>query len=300
MTKDRYPRRSWTKSLLLGLLAVSLPLGAGAQPDEKHCFWEVKSPTGTLHLLGSIHFMKPDSYPLPAIIENTFERATTVAFETDIKALSDPSTAAKMAQAGACPPGKTLKDLVDAKVLRQLESALSDYGLPMEVVSGFRPWMAAVLLTTLNIQKQGYDPAQGIDQRFHGLALQQKKKIVALETVQSQLDLFSSLGQADESAFLMSTLTDLRKLPQIMGDMVDAWKSGRADKLDVLLNESLKEVPDIYNRFLVDRNRNWIPGIERLLKAGEPAVVIVGAGHLVGTNGVPEMLRRKGYTVTQK
>jgi len=287
----------FSRCILLLLVAAGFRAQAA---DPLHCFWEVTGPSNTVHFLGSIHFMKPDAYPLAPIIENTFERAKVVAFETDIEALNSPRTAAKMMQAGAAPAGKKLADLIDAKLYQRLERAIDGGGLPIEVFDGMRPWMVGVMLATMDIQKLGYMPEHGVDHRFHKMAKAQGKRIVALETVDSQLGVFTSLDAPTEAGLLSQSLEEMKRIPVVLEEMVLAWKTGDAEKLDKLMNEGMKGSPGLYQKLLVDRNHKWIPSIEKLLRGSDPGIVIVGAGHLVGINGVPELVRRRGYQVRQR
>ena len=82
--------------------------------------------------------------------------------------------------------------------------------------------------------------------------------------------------------------------------MLRAWEKGDAAQLEALLNESMEEAPVIFKRLVTDRNQRWAPQIEELLRGKENAMVIVGAGHLVGANGVVGLLRKKGFKVVQQ
>jgi len=88
-------------------------------------------------------------------------------------------------------------------------------------------------------------------------------------------------------------------LKQDFGDIVKAWQTGDSAGIEKLLNKSLHEAPAINKRLLTDRSRSWVPKIEELLNGGKNAIVIVGVGHLVGNEGVVELLRKKGLKVTQ-
>ena len=99
---------------------------------------------------------------------------------------------------------------------------------------------------------------------------------------------------------MKTTLKDIDIMEKDLGDLLKAWQTGDAAKLEKLLNEAKEEAPAIYKRLVTDRNRTWLPKLEELARGKENAIVIVGAGHLVGTNGVVELLKRKGYRVTQE
>lgn len=283
---------------------VGTPAPAPARPAavgaNKLSLWEVRSGAARLYLLGSVHFMKENSYPLAPPIEEAVRKAEVVAFETDLEAMNEPDGMLKMLTAGQCPEGKTLEELIDAPLYARVKQRAAAAGLPVETLSGFRPWLVAVTFATLDLQRQGYNPLHGVDQHYHGVAKEANKRIVALETVDAQLSFFTTLGPKDEAVFLAHTLDDMDRLKSMMDQMMTAWRTGDAPALDKLMNESMKGQPALYKRLLVDRNASWIPQIEKLLREGRPAVVIVGCAHLVGKDSVVEMLRKKGFTVEQQ
>lgn len=296
------PNRSCvTVAVLLQLAAVFWlsakdPVPAGG----KLSLWEVRSGTARIHLLGSVHFLKQDSYPLAKPIEDAVKNAEVVAFETDLEAMSKPEGMMKMLQGGQYPEGKTLAGTLDAPLYARVKKKATAAGLPMELIGGMRPWLVAVTLITMDLQEQGYNPTEGVDHHYHAIAKEAKKRIIGLETVEAQLSFFTDLAPADEAAFLSQTLDEMDRLRPLMDQMVTAWRTGDAAGLDKLMNDSLKGQPKLYKRLLVDRNASWIPKIEALIREGRPAVVIVGCAHLVGKDSVVEMLRRKGFTVTQQ
>jgi uncharacterized protein YbaP (TraB family) len=139
-----------------------------------------------------------------------------------------------------------------------------------------------------------------LDKHFHDKATEESKKIVPLETVDFQISLVTDFTKEEGELLMKSTLKDLATLEKDLGDMFKAWETGDADKLNKFLNEAMQEAPVIFKRLVTDRNRNWLPKIEELAKGKENAIVIVGAGHLVGPEGVVELLKKKGLKVTQE
>ena len=105
----------------------------------------------------------------------------------------------------------------------------------------------------------------------------------------------------EEGELLMkTTLQEIDTTTKDLAEMLRAWQTGDADKLEQLLNDASRKAPAIFKRLVGDRNRQWVPKIEEWLRGGNNAVVIVGAAHLVGKDGVVELLRKKGYKVTQQ
>ncbi len=98
---------------------------------------------------------------------------------------------------------------------------------------------------------------------------------------------------------LSETLKELETTKTSFTRMADAWKSGDAPEIERLVLKDLKTEPQMYDRLLVQRNRTWLPKIEALFSRPKATFVVVGAAHLVGTEGLLQMLRAKGYSLEQ-
>src|SRR5262249_27641624 len=252
-----------------------------------------------VYLLGSIHFLKKEFYPLDATIEDAFKKSQVVVFETDIAELESLNNVIKLATLGKYPEDDSLKKNVSKETYEKLQAKLKETAVPSTLIDQFRPWMAAVTLIAFEIQKLGFDPSNGVDKYFQRLATEQKKKIEGLETVDFQMSLFGDLSKEDQELFLRETLDDIDQFSKLFNDIIDSWKTGDSKKIEDLLLDSMRKYPAVYKNFVTDRNERWVPKIEELLRSGQNAFVVVGAGHLVGTNGVVELLKKKGLTVQQ-
>jgi uncharacterized protein YbaP (TraB family) len=60
-----------------------------------------------------------------------------------------------------------------------------------------------------------------------------------------------------------------------------------------------REYPDLYQSINVDRNHAWLPQVQAMLddEASDETMVVVGALHLLGDDGLVQLLRKKGYRV---
>src|SRR4051794_31084794 len=76
--------------------------------SQKHSLWKVKGKENTVYLLGSVHVLRKDSYPLPALMEAAYTNSGISVFETDIGKLDDPNEAMKLMAKAQLPEGKTL------------------------------------------------------------------------------------------------------------------------------------------------------------------------------------------------
>ncbi len=284
----------------LAVICLSLPLGAQPPAVTRHTLWKVQGKESSVYLLGSVHVLKKSDYPLAAPIEAAFSNASVVAFETDIAALEDPATAMKLMSKSQLPEGETLSKQLSPEVYKMWTRHVEESGLPAEMFDQFTPAMASLTIAMLEMQKLGLDASQGVDKHFFALAHKSGKEIVPLEPVEFQINLLTGFSKEEGELLMKATLKDMENLKKDLAELLNAWKTGDAAQLEKLLNEAMKESPAIYKRMLTDRNQNWVPKIEELARGKKNAVVIVGAAHLVGKEGVVELLRKKGLKVTQE
>lgn len=180
-----------------------------------------------------------------------------------------------------------------------VEKRAKELGMDIQALNRLQPWFVALTLSALKLQTLGFDPNYGIDQYFAEKAKKEKKEIVALETWEDQINLFVGMSQESQELLLLRTLRDLEVMEKELTRIVRSWTVGDVRTIETLLLESFKEYPQVYRRLISDRNKNWLPKIEKLLDQDENYIVVVGAGHLVGKEGIIALLKEKGYSVDQ-
>jgi uncharacterized protein YbaP (TraB family) len=89
-------------------------------------------------------------------------------------------------------------------------------------------------------------------------------------------------------------------LERNVSEIVRAWKSGDVESLEEHLLAGMRDYPEIHRKVIDERSRRWMPQIEGLLSRGENPLIVVGAGHLVGKNGLIQLLKARGYRVEQQ
>ncbi len=273
---------------------------AAVQQATRSCLWTVNTQSNKIYLLGSLHLLKPNAYPLAAAIENAYADSRAIIFETDIAALQTPGVQAKLLELGIYPAEQNLLQNLDGNTRQQLEKKMSEIGLPLEQFSRFKPWFVALTLTTLELQRMGYNPNYGIDVYFFNKASADGKEIGFLEPAAFQINLLGNMAEQDQYDFLSQTLNDLEVVNELAGDLVKSWKDGDADKLHELLSKSFRDYPHLHDRLLIQRNKNWVEQIEGALRKNINVLFVVGAGHLVGPESVVDLLKNKGYQVKQQ
>jgi uncharacterized protein len=266
---------------------------------NKSFLWKVKSDKNTVYLLGSIHLLKKENYPLNEAIEKAFTDSKILVLETDIDSAAQPDAQKLFISKAMYAEGKTLENTLSKENLELVKKTANDLGLPFEGLNRFEPWFVGVTLTMMKYVKMGNEPKYGIDMYFLNKAKQDKKQVLFLETVEYQLDRLDQMSIKDQELWLIHSIKQMDKVESQFADAVNAWAKGDDKALDASMNESMKEFPVLNERLLVERNKNWIPHIETYLKSNQNHIVVVGAAHMVGEAGVINLLRKKGYTVEQ-
>lgn len=271
-----------------------------AQDTRKSCLWSLQTKPSAIYLLGSLHVLKSDAYPLANVIEKAYAASQKIVFETDITAMKGPVIQGKILELGLYPEGQNLHQDIDGSTRRSLEKKLSELGLPSEYFARFKPWVVTLTLASLELQHLGFDPNYGIDLYFFHKAIKDGKEIGFLESAEYQLNLLAKMDKQDQNSFLSQTLRDLELVSQLAGEMVSYWKTGDAESLHALLFKSFKDYPNIHDRLLIQRNKKWVAEIENVMREKKNVLFIVGVGHLVGPEGVLDLLRKKGYKLKQR
>jgi len=281
-------------ALLLCLLA------AGAHADGgHHTFWVAKGARNTVYLLGSVHVLKPADSDLPPEALRAYASAKALVMEID---LNDVTTAAMLAADSSLeslPPGESLADALGESAYRRFAAHVRTLGLDPDIFNNFQPWFAAMTMQQVELTQQGFEAGAGVDEQFAQRAALDHKPIIGLETVDEQLGIFARLSAEQQRRFLLYMLDDADDARHSADAVVSAWRSGDVRQLEQLLGESSNQYPELFRMLTTDRNRRWMPTVTGLLQEPQDYLVIVGALHLVGRDGLVQMLQQAGYQVVQ-
>jgi uncharacterized protein YbaP (TraB family) len=297
MTLRRLPRLG---TLLASLAAALLPPAAGARGPG--VLWTVEGRHNTVYLLGSVHLLRAADGPLPQAAEAAYADAERIVMEVD---LDDPSVADPVAMLGEMqrsallPAGQSLRSVLGpdyAAISRQAGEA----GLELAPLDGFAPWFVATMLLQLELAERGFRPELGIEQRIAARAARDDKPIEGLETPGEQFAMLGGLPLSEQKRFLQMTLEDAGSHDEQLEQLLAAWRTGDTAALARLLGDAYADFPELYRPLTEDRNRAWVEELDGLLDDRDDYLVVVGALHLVGRNSVVDLLRRRGYTVTQQ
>jgi len=294
--------------LISVLVTLSVSVGAAdstpdvqaTEPDQgRHFLWRAIGSGGAeVFLLGSIHALPEDAYPLATEIEKAFASADAVFFEVDMEDTA--GLGGRMMAAGALPSDKRLGDVLEPETRGLLDAYLETSGLSFGAFEAMKPWMAALVLTSIELMKAGFSADAGLDLHLAGRARKEGKEVRAFETADYQIGLFSEMDEDSSRAFLRYSLKDMDNVVSQLESLTEAWETGDVAALSALLTEAFSDEPELFERLVTVRNRAWLPQVEELLKGDDTAMVVVGALHLVGPGGLIEMLRDRSYRVEQR
>ncbi len=262
--------------------------------------WKVTGSNGAeLYLLGSFHLLKPDDYPLSPDVDAAFAAASRLMFELSPEEMTSPQLATQMMQAAIRRDGRALKDELDPATWQQLETWSAANNMPIERLAALKPWFIGLTISLSQMARQGLDAQAGLDRHLMQRAAQAGKPAGGLESAASQISMLDGMSADEQRQLLRESLEQVAKGDEQTRRLHDAWRRGD----DVVLwrdmaGQMKRDYPGLYQRINVDRNDSWLPALQQRLQAGQGStLVVVGALHLLGSDGVVEKLRAKGYTV---
>ena len=283
---------------IVGLLFLSAPVLA---QTGRNFLWKVEGEGGAVaYLLGSLHVLTPESYPLSATINKAFADSKTLVEEVDIDETNDPMVMMAALAKAMLTNGQTLDQIVAPEVYAEVKRRAEKSGLPMMAMQRMKPWLVAITLMAPTLQAAGFKPELGVDRHFYDRATASGMNRRALETIAYQLDRFDQLSPKLQEDLLKTTMEDLDSEVAGVREMAQAWSFGNVAAMEKMTLAALQESPELYKRLLLERNTNWVPHVEACLKEKAGCFIVVGAAHLVGPDGLPTLLAKKGYRVTQQ
>jgi uncharacterized protein YbaP (TraB family) len=284
--------RRWFVLPVVGLLGS---LSAHAEAPV----WALKGAHNTVYLAGSVHLLRAKDATLPSAFDRAYADAEALVMEIDLDDLDPAAAQTWMLTNGMFTDGQTLSGVIGQQRFDRVEKEGTRLGLPVEALEQLEPWLVAMTLAQLQYMKLGFDPEQGVEKQLQRKAMQDHKEITGLETLEEQLGLLAGLSATDQAKFLDLTLEEMHEMEGETESLLGAWRTGNAQKLASMLSDEYKVAPSLYRMLIEDRNRRWMPQIEKLLKGDKDYLIVVGALHLVGNGGLLQLTKAKGFEAKQ-
>lgn len=277
------------------LLCCALAWGT-AWADGTGPVWVVHRPDGgKVYLAGSVHVLDPGRSALPAGFDDAYRDAERIVMEIDMDDLDPAVAAAFIAAHARFRNGENLRVLLGPGRYARIDAAARELGLPLGPLAQLEPWAVALTLTQLQLVKLGLDPSHGVEQQLTDRARRDGKPITGLETVEDQLRALDELSYPDQARFLQLTVDEGETIAGELDRMLRAWRTADTATLERLLLDEFEKMPTLYRPLVTDRNRRWLPQIEAFAARDDDTLVVVGALHLVGPEGLLALLRSRGY-----
>jgi uncharacterized protein YbaP (TraB family) len=253
------------------------------------CVWKVTSGTNVLYLGGSIHALKSQDYPLPAAYNRAFDassaclRGDPARYCNRVKEPQSRPISERRQSEKSCDPQAQLRNAFQTARVQKHTCALST--------------LVSRLLQAPNSRNS---ETLGVEEFLIRRARANSKPVSGLESAREHADVFLDLTDRQSEAMLLMMFLPAQRSKGSTGDeMARAWRRGDADTDTRIMMDEFRNFPSLAERFLTDRNRKWIPKIERYLQSGKTYFVVAGAAHMGGPNGIVALLRGRGYHIEQ-
>ncbi len=281
----------------LSLLLAALLSSQLARADS--AVWSLQGEHNTVYIAGSVHALPADDADLPSTIERAYADAEALVMELDMDDLDPAEAATFMLQRGTLPADQSLASVLSAAQYAAAAQAAEQLGLPPAILDRLEPWVVTLVLTQAALAQSGYDPMLGVDQQLAAKAQADGKQITGLETLSEQLSLFDDQDYQAQAKFLALSSDDIGAMKSELATLLDGWRNGKLDALEAELQREFAGAPELYRALLSQRNANWVPKILALRQGTDDYLVLVGALHLVGQDGLIALLEQRGFKLSR-
>lgn len=299
--KDAAGHSVFQDRVCTGELKSALPAKAAENPDARHFFWKASRADATIYLLGSIHLGTPAMYPLPEVVMSAFQASNALVVEADPSSSSPADVVAGLRAISQYSDGSLLQNHIEPPLWESYKAAVQSLGLGLEAVARAKPWFAAQVLEIAAMHRAGFDPRLGIDLHFIQRA-KHKLPILELESMGEQLAMLDGLPAEQQAVMLEQTVKQFSQAGEMLGALLKSWKNGDAEAMEKLIVQDAESDPNgqlMLRRIFYDRNRAMAEKLLTYAKPGQAYFVVVGAGHMVGKQGLVALLRQQGFEVQQ-
>jgi uncharacterized protein YbaP (TraB family) len=259
---------------------------------ENALLWQVSGQglSSPSYVYGTVHIICKEDFQFSGTLKEKFREAKNIYLELD---MDDPNMMMKMASLSMM-KGQSMKDLMSPADYTYLSAYVKDsLGMPMMLFNKMKP---ITLMSLLYTKALPCSASESYEQTMVAMAKQQKKDIKGLEKIEDQMAVFDKIPDSVEAKMILDMIKNMPEQKAQFAQMVAAYKKEDLKSLSNAMSES-PEWKGFEDIMLTNRNKNWIPVMETAMKEST-TLFAVGAGHLYGKEGVINLLRQAGYTVT--
>ncbi len=286
----------WLCALVLYALAGTATAGNEGHPVT---LWRIAGETNSVYLLGSIHLLREQDHPLPGVIDEAYDDADVIVMEIDMDDMDPVYTQAAFNRAGVLQDGTTLRDLMGEEAFAAASEAAAAIDIPLDMLAKSEPWLAAITVELMLLYRIGFNPALGVEMTMTQRAAADGKPIEGLETIDEQLAFLDGLPIDAQREMLLQVLSEGAAMSESIGELIEAWHHGDTATLEDALLSSAVGLDELNEVLINSRNRRWAETISTWLDDEQDYLIVVGALHLVGEQGVPALLEKRGFGIHQ-
>ncbi len=292
---------------------AELTNAVASMPFAEGLVWTATQETTTLTIVGTMHIYDPRLEEIRAKVSQAVAQSDLVLLE------ATPEEEAQLQELMVTDPGRifivdgpTLPDLLDETTWRLIADAANDRGIPGFMAAQMQPWYLSLLLAIPNCAMADMVAgARGLDHMISDDATAAGIPLQALEPYTTLFDIFQSDSIEEQVDMLRLNLFAPELQQQMFVAMLDRYFAEDVGRLWEMSRLAMSDIPELtasessamFNEMQValldQRNRNWIPVIEDAAKSHDAVVVAVGAAHLIGDQGILQLLEDTGWTVTR-
>jgi hypothetical protein len=291
-----------TSKLAALIVAIVVLLASVRSAQAEPAIWVVKGPHATVYLFGTIHALSKDApWRSSPKVDAAIKQSQTLWLE--IPNVDDAASMQPLVMQLGMDPSHPLSSKLTPEQLAKLTKDAASSGLPggEAIFESMKPWLAGLMLSLAPLMQAGYDPNSGVELELKPEFVKANKPVKGFETAEQQMHFLADMPDKQQLDFLISELDDYDTAIDKFKQMLAAWAVGDVDALDKLNNAEFRDkYPDLFQTLVVKRNESFTKQIQDLLKGDGVSFVAVGAGHLVGKEGVPAMLEKQGFKVTRE
>jgi len=283
------------------MICLIMAAGRVAPQSTGHLvsMWQINGASNRIYLLGSVHVLRQQDYPIPTAIEKAYQDAEILIMEIDVDDLDPIEMAGMVNELGVIKDGSTLQEIMGPSLYEEAADYASQLDIPFLMLAQTEPWLAAITIEQMMVLRIGFNPEYGIEFHLSAKASEDSKEILGLESVREQLEFLDKLSLSAQRSLLIQTLRESLNIEENLDLLIDAWRHGDIDFLEENLLAEMQRYPELYRTLIVDRNEAWVEQIRNLIGEQDDYLIVVGTLHLVGDDGLPALLSEIGITTDQ-
>lgn len=288
--------------MFAALLAFSFASCAQAPAQEEGAIspllYVVRDHDSTMYLYGTVHVRPRGADWGNARVRAAIDESSEIWTELMMNPEADHQIQVMAQRLGTAEPGRPLSSWLTPEDNASLNAVTTRLGFPQGALEGYKPWLAALTLTVAPLQRAGYDPASGVDRSVDSYSDNAGKTMRSLETAEQQLSFFANLSPEMQREMLQEAITESENLPAMLGELSTAWEEGDERALEhAVIDDTRTEYPDLYRMLFLDRNNAWMTVLTHEMEGSGVDFIAVGAGHIIGSDGLVAQFRARGYRV---